>query len=266
VTPLGDRRRIEPEQLRDVSVAAPAELDGLEPGKEAPLLFVEQPEEQDDRRLQLFGDRAPRPGLRLAAKRLASRQLGASLGGVRRAREVPPPDLFARHEALLGEVSHAVLRAHVKHVIELIDEISGAAGVDQRRRSLHQAPMSGEPNRLERPQTERVESGELVECVVAAAMRVARSIAQLRELAEHRAIRGCTERRPELGHRRDHLPSQESGDGIRRELFGSHDVRLAPPWRKSDITIERTQLPGRMPEPAETWPKQRLEPACRRQQ
>src|SRR5439155_6397258 len=48
LTASGDRMRVQAEKIAEQGVAAVAEADGFQAGKQAALLFVEQPIEQDD--------------------------------------------------------------------------------------------------------------------------------------------------------------------------------------------------------------------------
>jgi len=55
LTAAGDRVRIQAQKIAEQSVATVAQTDGLQAGKQAALLFIEQPIEQEDTGLEFVG-------------------------------------------------------------------------------------------------------------------------------------------------------------------------------------------------------------------
>ena len=96
----------------------------------------------------------------------------------------------------------------MQQVLQLTGGVAGFRSVDQDFARPQQRAVLREPHGAQRPQTEFVEVGNLIQCVVLAAVRVAGMVGQLGELAEHGQIGVGTERSFELRHRGD-LPLEQ---------------------------------------------------------
>jgi len=188
------RAGVEAEQLGDASVTAVAGLQRFEPGVQAALLLVQQAEEQHDRGPQLVrhdGGLGQRPGhAGLGQKRSPPQQLSTPAAGVRRAVQEAAGDGLARQAGVAYELAKSVLGADVEQVVELFNEKANLSALDLGGSRRQQRAVDREPNLVVSPQSVLVELSDLVERVEAAAMRVARSTAQLRQLAEHRSPGG----------------------------------------------------------------------------
>ncbi len=79
--------------------------------------------------------------------------------------------------------------------------------------------------------------GHIVECVVPAAMGVARVIGDFPQLPEYRHVDRCPEGRLELVDGGDPLAAQQGHEAVRMELNGSHSVRPPALVLKSDISL-----------------------------
>ena len=237
----GNRRRVDAEQLGDAPGAAPPALERFEAGKQPPLPFVEQAGEQHDRGAQLLGHQVGL-GQRVhefgrGHQQPPGAQLVLVVRAVGRAVEELPGELVPRQAPVADELAQRILGADLKQVVQLIDEVSGLAMVDERLGGCDQGAETGEADTGERPQAELVEVDELVEGVEAAAMRVAVAGGEVLEPAERGAPAGAgTERREHLGQRGDGLIAEQGNDRVGGELGWSHCGTIADPgFRNSAI-------------------------------
>ena len=179
---------VETEQISDPAVAAMAELEGLEAGVQAALAFVEQRAEQDDGGLQLIRHHAPacaeRQAGRLRLPDVAGAHLSASHRAVGREVNPAPGDLGTPDASLAGQVAQRVLDLDLEQVLQLVGGVSGLTVADQHRTGVEQGAVSGEVGTVVRPQSELVETSDLSEGVVLAAVRVAGKIGERAQLAE----------------------------------------------------------------------------------
>ena len=132
-------------------------------------------------------------------------------------------ELVPRQPPVADELAQRVLGADTEQVVQLVDDVSGFGVVDERLGGCDQGAGAGEADPGERPQAALVEVGELVEGVVAAAMRVAGAGVDVLELAERGAPAGAgAERGHHLGQRGDGLVAEQGDDRVGGELGWSH--------------------------------------------
>ena len=136
---------------------------------------------------------------------------------------------------IIDELAQRVLGADTEQVVQLVDEVSGFGVVDERLRGCEQGAGAGEADSGEGPQAALVEVGELVESVVAAAMRVAGAGADVLELAERGAPAGAgAERGHHVGQRGDGLVAEQGDDRVGGELGWSHYDTIAGSHFRND--------------------------------
>ncbi len=137
-----DRAHIEAKQLGDAHITAATGLEGFEPGVPAPLLLIEQAEEQYDGRAQLIrydrdlGQRPEQPGLGQAGA--ARPQLLAPTHRVARAVQKSPCHLIASQAHGVHELAQRILGGDVQHVVELLHEVAELRALHQSRGRLDQ--------------------------------------------------------------------------------------------------------------------------------
>ena len=222
-----DRRRVDAEQSGDAPVAAPPALERFEAGEQTPLPLVEQAGEQHDGGAQLLGHQVG-VGQGLSESGRGQQQTsGAHLvrlvRAAGRAVEELAGELVPCQPPIIDELAQRVLGADTEQVVQLVDEVSGFGVVDERLRGCEQGAGAGEADSGEGPQAALVEVGELVERVVAAAMRVAGAGADVLELAERGAPAGAgAERGHHVGQRGDGLVAEQGDDRVGGELGWSH--------------------------------------------
>ena len=139
------------------------------------------------------------------------------------------------------ELAQRVLGADTEQIVQLVGEVSGFGVIDERFGGCDQGAGAGEADSGEGPQAALVEVGELVEGVVAAAMRVAGAGVDILELAERGAPAGAgAERRHDLGQRGDGLVAEQGDDRVGGELGWSHYGTIAGSHFRIDA-ITRTR-------------------------
>ena len=223
----GDRGRVDAEQSGDAPVAAPPALERFESGEQPPLALVEQAGEQHDGGAQLLGHQVgvgqgpPESGR--GHQQPSGAELLRLLCVVGGAVEELAGELVPRQPAVADELAQGVLGADTEPVVELVDEVSGFGVVDERLGGCDEGAGTGEADAGERPQSELVEVGELVERIVAAAMRVAGAGVEVLELAEGGAPADAgTEGGHHVGQGGDGLLAEQGDDGVGGELGWSH--------------------------------------------
>jgi hypothetical protein len=80
---------------------------------------------------------------------------------------------------------------HVEDVLHFGSKIASRGLSDADFRGGHPGAVTRKPNRVERPQAEFVESGNLIERVEGTAVGIAGAVRQFLELAENGDIRFC---------------------------------------------------------------------------
>ena len=139
---------VETEQISDAAVTAMAELEGLKPGVQAALAFVEQRAEQDDGGSQLIRHHAPACAERQASRLGLPDVPGAHLSASHRAvgREVDPAsgDLGTPDASLAGQVAQRILDLDLEQMLQLVRGVSGLTVADQHRTGVEQGAVSGE--------------------------------------------------------------------------------------------------------------------------
>ena len=175
----GDGGRVDAEEGGDAPVAAPPALERLESGEQPQLSLVEEAGEQHDGGAQFLrhqvgvGQGPPESGR--GHQQASGAQLARSVCVAGGAVEELAGELVPRQPPVAGEFAEGVLGADAEQVVQLVDEVSGLGVVDERLGGGDEGAGSGEADPYERSQAAFVEVGELVECVVAAAMGVAGS-------------------------------------------------------------------------------------------
>ena len=223
----GDRGRVDAEQGGNAPVAAPPALERLEPGEQTQLPLVEQAGEQHDRNAQILrhqvgvGQGAYESGR--GQQKAPRAQLLRLLRPVGRAIQELGGELMPRQPPVADEFAEGILGADMQQVVQLLAEVSGLGVADERFGGCDQGADPGKADPGERPQTTLVEVDELIEGVVAAAMRVAGPGGQVLELAERRAPAGAgAERGDHLGQRGDGLLAEQGDERVGGELGWSH--------------------------------------------
>jgi hypothetical protein len=190
--PAGHGARVHAQQLGDLGVAAVADLQCLQARVQAPLAFVEQAVEQHDGGLELVGQhphtRAQPQCRRFGVVDLPGGQLPPPDRRVGRQVHVAAADCLSGYTPGADQREKRLLALHVQDGLELAGVISGVGRPDQRLDRRQQRPEPREPHRAERPQPQVIKSGDLIEGVEAAPMRVAGAVGQLGQLAEHGGV------------------------------------------------------------------------------
>ena len=248
----GDRRRVDAEQSGDAPVAAPPALEGFEAGEQPPLPLVEQAGEQHDGGAQLLGHQVgvgqglPESGR--GQQQTSGAHLVRLLRAVGGAVEELSGELVPCQPPVIDELAQRVLGADTEQVVQLVGEVSGLGLVDERLGGCDQGAGAGEANPGEGPQAALVEVGELVEGVVAAAMRVAGAGVDVLELAECGAPAGAVaERGHDLGQRGDGLVAEQGDDRVGGELRWPHYGTITDLHFRNDATT-RTGCTPQNPE------------------
>jgi hypothetical protein len=230
--PPGHSARVHLQKLGDLRVSTVADLHRLKSGVQATLALIEEAVEQHDGGPQFIGKNTE-PGTEAKPRRLgvvhrargklvlADRGLGSQIQvatGHRGPGQTPGPD--QSEQGLLG--------LDVKDVVNLGRVISRLGSGDQGLDGGHQGAETGEPHLTERPQPEGVEAGAVVERVEPATMRVAGPVLQLSQLAEHRCIRGGSERLLQLVQGGDLSLSQKASQVLGVVAHRSHYESITP--------------------------------------
>ena len=197
-----------------------AQLLGLEPGIQPPLVLVQEAEEQDEGRPQLVGERLDRRGNHLghglSRRLLAAQFLLALLTRVSGQVDILPADLGAVHAAFPMQLEQGPLALDVKKALQLASGEAAVRRLDERPRGFHQIAVARKPHRVPTPQSLRIEVRDLLEGVVLPSVRIAGQIPQRLQLADHRHRAGGPESVLELG---------EGGDSLVLEKLAQHGGR-----------------------------------------
>ena len=157
-------------QLSDPAIAR-IELQRLQSREQTSLLFVEQTEEEDDGCLHLFGERGAvsmlSPSLAIERAGLAKLHLPRTHFWIRRTVQVQARDLLPRHAFVVHEPQQRSFHLDMEAFLELVREVAGVRGRDERLQRRQQGTVAGEPDGAVRPETLLVEASDLVDRVVA---------------------------------------------------------------------------------------------------
>ena len=241
---FGHGVRVHADELGHPSIPAIAEFERFQPGVETALPFVEQAEEQHNRRLQLVrhlvcGDRTAFQ-LRLGVKHSTGQQLALAQGRLRRTIQIQTADRMPRHALLLYKLPQRLFGPGMQQVVQFLNKIARCGIPDKRLSRIQQGAPAGEPDRPEGPQTIVVEARGFIQRVVRAAMRVTGPVSELLQLAENRDVHICPQRFLQLGHGGDFAVPESFCQIIGMEGLGSHNVRcllLQKPYRRNSNTF-----------------------------
>lgn len=140
---------VDAQQPGDLGVAAVADLEGFQPGVEAPLALIEQAVEQHDGGLELVGERSytsTQPERRgFGVIDLSGRQLGSASGAVGHI-HVATGELLSGQASRPCQRDQGLFAVHVQDRLELAGVIARLGGGDQRLDGGHERPGPGEPH------------------------------------------------------------------------------------------------------------------------
>lgn len=225
--------------LRNASISTPSEQHRLEPGEETALALVKQTEEQDESRLALV-ERAGSALLLFRRRASLTRQdLSPPPGRFPRAVKIRPCNLLSCQAFLSHQPQKRLLHVHLNDLRKLRGKQPLHCVTDEPLACLNQRAQPREVDVTVGPEPALVEVGHVVECVVPAAMGVARVIGDLSQLPEYRHVDRRSECRLELLDCGDPLPAQQGHEAVRMELSRPHSVRPPASIRKSNITATR---------------------------
>jgi hypothetical protein len=178
--------RVQAEKFRNPAISA--QLERLQAGVQTPLSFVKQTGEQDNRSPQFVGNitggNADGRGASLVRQRLPRPQLllpRTRLGG---AIQIQAGDRLAGDPALCNQLQQRLFDWNVENVFQFGSEITSLGLRDLFFRSGHQRTVTGEPDRVERPQAALIERDNLVESIEGTPVRVTGTVRKLLQLAE----------------------------------------------------------------------------------
>ena len=215
--------RIEAEHGRYPRITPSAQLQRFQPRKQPSLSLIQQTKEQYDRRLHLTrqhllghpADGNPRDLPSAAQLPLTPPRLHGEVD--ERAR-----DPFPINPLTPQQREQRLARLHVKRIVELYGRVSRRGTLHKSLAGVEQRAIGREPDAPMRPQAPGVEPTGGSECVVFAAVRIAREIGQLRELAEHGHSRACSQRIGQLLKRAHRAPLEQDLQLRGVKLCGSH--------------------------------------------
>ena len=204
------------ESLAPVIVAALA--------TEAPLLLVEQTEEEDDGCLQLVGEGVDLRHQEVVHMLLTTQALLSTLPCVPGQVDVRYADPLADQALVAHQLEQRPLALDVQDGLQLARRESSGRGFDELPGRFHEVAVAGKPNRMPAPQPLLVKRGDLLQRVVLAPVRVARQIKQALQLAEYRHRARGTQGLLEVVERGHSLALKERTHGLGRESILCHVV------------------------------------------
>jgi hypothetical protein len=166
--------------------------DGLQAGKQAALLFVEQSIEQDNRGLEFVG--GDLQGRRMNRQRhglsaAASQGLVATIGRIDCGVKELAIDFASTQTPLLQEMPQRLLNFGMQDIGELMGVVAVGGAQDEGFHGGQQGSIAREPNCLVRPQSAILKARDLRQRIEAPAMCIAGEVAELLQLAEYRDSR-----------------------------------------------------------------------------
>ncbi len=230
-TPSGDRAGVHAQQIGNPLVPAVAELHGLESRIQASLLLVQQGVEQDDRCLQLRRQpahaRAQAQQRWLSLMNLARGELLLARRRALRQVQVALENLLACETLFPHQLQQRNLHGYVQDVVKLARVVPR---LGRRHCGLcrgNQRPVLRKPYGSKRPEPLGVETGDLVQRVIAPSVGVARAVGQLLELSEDRRVDLGPQCLLELADRADLVSLEEASEVLCVEVLGPHNRRVA---------------------------------------
>lgn len=210
VLAAGHRMRVHAEKFGHLAISPMAQLERLQSGAQATLFLIEQAEEQHDRRFHLLADALalqqagapPRLGLALSP----GPHLALLPDRIDRTVKIASSHLLPSDPALSDQLQQRLLDTSVKQVLQFLREVAGLGTVDKCLGGRQQGAVAGKPNRVVCPQAVFIEARDLLEGIVAAAVRIAAPIAQWFEFAEHGDIHLGSQGFLAFGHGGDFAP------------------------------------------------------------
>ncbi len=166
---------VQAQEIAEQSVAAVAQADGFQPGKQSALLFIEQAIEQKDgslefmgRSLEVGGMDGHRDGLSAAP----GEHLFAAWHGLDGGIEKLALDLHSCQALLLDQMAKGLLHFRVQGVGQFLGIVALGRLVHENFHGGQQGAVAGEPDTFLRPQSAIVEASDFGQGVEAAAMGV----------------------------------------------------------------------------------------------
>ncbi len=201
--------------------------DGLQAGKQAALLFVEQSIEQDNCGLEFVG--GDLEGHRMNSQRhclsaAAGQSLVATIGRIDCSVDKLASDFGSTQTPLLHEMAQRLLNFGMQEIGKLMGVVAVGGAQDEGFHGGQQGSIAREPNRLVRPQSAISKAGDLRQRIEAPAMRIAGEVAELLQLAEYRDSCIGAKHAFEFRQFRDLVAEKMLAEDGRVECGGSHNV------------------------------------------
>jgi hypothetical protein len=182
---------VQTQEIAEQSVAAVAQADGLQPGKQSALLFIEQAIEQQDGGLEFIGrslEVGGMDGYRNGLSAAPCEQLFAAREGFDGGIEKLAIHLHSRQALLLDQMPERLLHFGVQGIGQFIGIIAVKRLVDEGFYGSQQRAVAGEPDTFMLPQSAIVEVNDFGQGVEAAAMGVAGEIVKLLQFTKDSEI------------------------------------------------------------------------------
>ena len=112
--------------------------------------------------------------------------------------------------------------------VQLVGEITGWCGGDQRGRGVHQGAVPRKMNVAIGPQSAFVVLSQAIQCLIGSPMRIAAAVSQGGQLAQHREGDGGAQGAFELGHGGDFFVAQEFFQSVSGVANDVHNVNMTP--------------------------------------
>ena len=236
---------VQTEKFGDLAVAT--QLERFETGVQAPLLFVKQAGKQDNRRPHFIGNIAGRNVRRrsggLIQQGLPCPQLLLPRTRIGGAVQIQAGDGLAGDPALRDQLQQGLFDWNMEDVCQFRSEIASLRLRDVVFRSGHQGTVTGEPDRVERPQAPLIETGNLLERVEGASMGVAGVVRKLLQLAKNSDIGLRAQQLLQLRQCGDAISAQELAQHVSGKEGGAHNAVIPP----CGLTLRRNYIIMRSP-------------------
>ena len=177
---------IQAEQCSQTGIAPASQPERLQTSIEAALLFVEEAVEQNDG-LEFLERALEERGVGDAGNQfggLARQDLLATDGRFRTGVEVQAAQLGAVEKTALHQDTERILHLGVQGGGKFVGEITAWRMADQGLSSSQQGSVTGEPDVLEGPKSQGIETSDTREGVETASVGIAGQVMELFELAE----------------------------------------------------------------------------------